>query len=562
MIGRVCLAWFVLLALGGFFLGFSGSVDDAHITYWSARVLASTGELLNYNLERVEQSSALLQVLVLALLHKITGFSVVTLGHVTTVLVSLTVFPVMLFLLRHCDAFGQRCAALFLATSPFYVYWTFSGMEGPWVALLLLLSVLVWSRFLETGKGGVYLVFVSASAQIARPEMPLVSVVSAGGILIMLQLFTAPMDSRLRRPLILLSIQLCIAALIFIGRWCYFGDLWPQPVSAKTGSGLLAGVLSGAQYLMASVWHIGLILPSLVVLFSVLLALKCRRKSIQTWLLIMFVLVYGGFVIASGGDWMTAGRFWVPVIPICVVLLARASQFYTLSRHWQCSLLICCMFGHVFHLWQAGSTELNGVPLWKQVLLTAEDQAYRYSFFERHGREHLHDIPTLAYLQPVVARLQADRSPEKPLVVMAGQAGMVMYYLASDWPGRIRVIDRNGLIERTFTDCPLASAMPRTRNGVGIGYEWVMDNRLALIEHCAFVMPDLIFDIDAGWNRKNRLALERQGYVVIYYQKGHIVDESVGGLLPLRRIGAGQYVAVTEAVYEALGRPAETRRIF
>jgi hypothetical protein len=89
-----------------------------------------------------------------------------------------------------------------------------------------------------------------------------------------------------------------------------------------------------------------------------------------------------------------------------------------------------------------------------------------------------------------------------------------------------------------------------------------MDNRLALIEHCAFVMPDLIFDIDAGWNRKNRLALERQGYVVIYYQKGHIVDESVGGLLPLRRIGAGQYVAVTEAVYEALGRPAETRRIF
>ncbi|HNL92071.1 MAG TPA: hypothetical protein PKH01_04140, partial [Pseudomonadales bacterium] len=63
------LSTVLLLLLGGFFLGFSGGVDDAHITYWAAESLVRNGEILNYNLDRVEQSSSLLQVLVLGLLR-------------------------------------------------------------------------------------------------------------------------------------------------------------------------------------------------------------------------------------------------------------------------------------------------------------------------------------------------------------------------------------------------------------------------------------------------------------------------------------------------------------
>ena len=53
--------------------------DDSHITYWPAYTLAHFGDILNYNGERVEQSSSLLHVLVLATFHKLTGVDVVTL---------------------------------------------------------------------------------------------------------------------------------------------------------------------------------------------------------------------------------------------------------------------------------------------------------------------------------------------------------------------------------------------------------------------------------------------------------------------------------------------------
>ena len=51
-----CFPALLMLVLGGFFLGFSGGVDDAHISYWSAWTLSHEAQLLNYNFERIEQS--------------------------------------------------------------------------------------------------------------------------------------------------------------------------------------------------------------------------------------------------------------------------------------------------------------------------------------------------------------------------------------------------------------------------------------------------------------------------------------------------------------------------
>ena len=75
-------------------------------------------------------------------------------------------------------------------------------------------------------------------------------------------------------------------------------------------------------------------------------------------------------------------------------------------------------------------------------------------------------------------------------------------------------------------------------------------------------MPDIIFDIETGWNRRNIAALEQAGYVFVYRQRGHIVDEPPDALLPLRKIGAGQFIAVSDAVWQQLGRPAPIERIF
>ncbi|AUX28516.1 MULTISPECIES: hypothetical protein [Sorangium] len=54
------IAAFVLL---GFVLLSAPGHDDSHITYWAAHTLEEHGQILNYNGERVEQSSSLAHVL-------------------------------------------------------------------------------------------------------------------------------------------------------------------------------------------------------------------------------------------------------------------------------------------------------------------------------------------------------------------------------------------------------------------------------------------------------------------------------------------------------------------
>ena len=74
------IAAFILL---GLVLFSAPGHDDSHITYWAAHTLKEHGQILNYNGERVEQSSSLAHVLLLALLGAVTRVSLPTLGPLT-----------------------------------------------------------------------------------------------------------------------------------------------------------------------------------------------------------------------------------------------------------------------------------------------------------------------------------------------------------------------------------------------------------------------------------------------------------------------------------------------
>lgn len=546
-----------LLALGGFFLGFSGSVDDAHITFWAAQVLGREGEILNYNFERVEQSSALLQVLLLALLQRISGLSVVTLGHFSTLIAAL--------LALFCTGrLAQRLAVsgvvmFLLATAPFFVYWSCGGMESPLLALLLLLLLLFAEDWLARGKLLLPLLLVSLAAQMARPEMPLVLCIF-GLALLPLQYLCKLSQWRWRALLFFVLIQFLCAAIITAWRWYYFDALAPQPVSAKAGGDLFSAVQFGWQYLQLTLLDWCLLLPTLLACAGVLLVLL--RRCDPLWLLLaLLATVYSAFVLLSGGDWMAAGRFWVPVLPLFVLLSMRTLETFRVDavRYF---LVAAIVLGNVIYLWRGTGIDFNGVPLWKRTKLVAADHTENYSFFELHAREHLHDIATLSFVQPLVEQCLAQKNDGQPLLVMAGQMGMVPFYLATQFGHRLHFQDRNGITERTLTHCPVAANLLRTRNGIGTGYEWLMDNREALARECGFAMPDLVFDIETGWNRRNIKALEDAGYVFVYRQRGHIFSETPGEWLLARKIGAGQFIAVSQAVWERLGRPAPVERKF
>lgn len=557
------IAALALLTLGGFFLGFSGSVDDAHITFWAAQALATEGSIVNYNFERVEQSSALLQVLVLALLHSISKIPVVALGHITTALAAMTTLFYTGKLAQRISPASHFPASLLLATSPFFVYWAFSGMESPLLALLLALLLLRTDSFLREQQSLAMIALLSLAAQMARPEMPIVLCIFA----LLLLTTRAALNCaawRWQSLGIFFSLQVACAALLAGWRYWYFGDFFPQPVSAKVSEAFWIALRHGLQYTQQMLLELHLLLFTALTVVGVVLVMVRWREPLSV-MLVLLLLAYSAFVIASGGDWMAAGRFWVPVMPIMAVLVALALHKCCTSASLRNALLCLIVVGNVLYLWRGTAIDFNGVPLWKKTRLVDSDHIEKFSFFERHAREHLHDIPTVNFVRPLIKQLIAARNVQgNPAAVniMAGQMGMVPFYLAQDFGKQLHFFDRNGITERTLTHCSPAANLPRTRNGIGTGYEWIIENRAALENQCSFAMPDIIFDIETGWNRRNIAALEQAGYVFVYRQRGHIVDEPPDALLPLRKIGAGQFIAVSDAVWQQLGRPAPIERIF
>jgi len=79
--------WPSLLLLLGFFVYGSTGHDDSHINFWNVHTLLTQGELVNYNGERVEQTTSLLQDFLTALLTLITHGNIVTLGYLVDIAV-------------------------------------------------------------------------------------------------------------------------------------------------------------------------------------------------------------------------------------------------------------------------------------------------------------------------------------------------------------------------------------------------------------------------------------------------------------------------------------------
>lgn len=551
----------LLLLLGGFFLGFSGSVDDAHITYWAAESLARYGEILNYNLDRVEQSSSLLQVLVLGGLNAVTGLSVVSLGHLTTIAIAIATLFFFCRLLRGLNLASS--GVLLLASAPFFVYWAFGGMEGPWLSLLLLLLVSALPVCLASRNLSLVVIALSLAAQLTRPEMPLVLCVFAL-LLFPLRAVLKIAQWPWRTLLLFWCMQGVIAGLLLAGRWWYFDDVFAQPVSAKAAGMALTTVAQGVQYFVQTWGNVCLLLMAILMAVGAVYALVIDKRP-QLMLAVLLAAIYTGFVITSGGDWMAAGRFWTPIMPLLclpvVLLLERAVKKPLLHY----GLLVLLVAANVVYLWRGTAIDFNGIPLWKKTVLTASDHPEQFSFFERHARENLHDIPVTVYAEALLGKIIALRELQgdtHPVVMMAGQMGMVPFYLSQAYAGKIRFIDRNGITERTLTHCQPASVLARTRNGLGVGYEWILNNRAGLEKECSVVMPDVVFDIEAGWNRRNITALEQAGYVFVYRQRGHVFAEPSDALLPLRKIGAGEFLAVSQTLWQQLGSPPPIKREF
>ena len=509
----LCLALCTLpLWIFGLLCGSTGH-DDSHITFWQAQALLDSGELHNYNGERIEQSSSLLMTLLTALTALVTRLSIVDSGYLLNLSGALlTLYLIWLLALRSNIATPWLPAAL-TALTPYFSYWAWSGMETTLAAacvMLFIFTLLAW-QIKSSASQSVALLCSAFALAAVRPEMVLLGPV----FLLMAAII-------LRRPALLLFIAPFF--LLSLWRYYYFGQWFPNPVYAKSGMIDLQKLLSGWEYFLRLFRHPVAALGASIILIAFFVSCAaCLRARLQNYLLTLcclWVVLYGAFVIASGGDWMKEGRFWVPLIApmwlaICLTFLSAKRTL--LTRY----VLPLILIGYAPFFINNYSL---GTPVWNysQQKTIAGSEA---SFFETANREHLRDWPALRTLQKLLPTLSSQDSllSAQPITIMSKQMGMVNYHIGLDFYSKFRVWDMAGLVDNTLRDCAVMAQDGFDKQGLRINYRKFFDRLPQAEKECGLRAPDIIYDI-YGWGETTPLPdfLRSQGYQIIFNQTGRV----------------------------------------
>ncbi|RME58682.1 hypothetical protein D6779_05945 [Candidatus Parcubacteria bacterium] len=546
---HLLLASLTFLSIGLAFFPSTGR-DDAYITFWVAHTLSSRGQILNYNGWLVEQSSSLLYSLLLALFQKATGASIVATGHVAGIAFGLVGLALVGWL---ASRLNLGATPLWLvALSPYYLYWTFSGMETSLTTALYVGMCLGMGGYFFNETGHFLLItMLVIAALLVRPEtfFVLCCVALGAWFLSHLPLHIAPQRIRVYIFLALVLIGQC---LLFAFRQQIFGAWFPQPVAVKIGGAILPKIHLGAAYLYHTLFS-SLAHGILAVLSTLGLALcahnvyKTRHVPAEGLIAVLIIASQIGFIIATGGDWMENGRFLVPFWPLYLTLgWYGVRQRVNISLR-RIVLIAFLLLEGLSTLHMARFTSTSS-PLWAQVpwntlaLSPSPVTQEKFSWFDYHNRVHLRDIPLILRLEQITNRLANTTSPPETLWIMSHQMGMVPFHVAKR-AEHIHFIDLYGLTDRLLSSCAVTRSHPRSINGIQISYAFFFANLDAIQQRCHIPKPDILFDLFTNPNELT--AITREGYVIVYIQEGEIRPRSFfhGSV-----VQANQFIAVRKSL--------------
>ncbi len=539
-------------------------IDDTHITFWAARAFARHGAIVNYNGAHVEQSSSLAMVLILGSLGFVLRFvSTPTLGWLVSLAAGVASVIVAPRLAREIAPRAARFVAPIVATCASLIHWASSGMETSLAGLAYLLLPIAVLRFVAAprAKRGAVLVAALLLFVTVRPETPIVllcALVAFSGAAAVS--FAWPRGRAAARPVLIRSLVVLALAAAVIGavvgfRWAYFGALVPRPVWAKS-SGPLRWE-DGARYFAHSVRAANPALIGAALSGVAVAAWRAVTGRLDAAFALAATLVFAGlsFVVASGGDWMPAGRFVVPLLPLCaVVAMGLASMLDPAVVRGAGLLAVPLVAGNVIAATAFLEGAGNGLSLplaWGQYRrFRAHVDPQRFSFMEL-GSGHIRDALVLEALTPIIERILATR--KGPLYLLSGQAGMVPYYAFQTAGGRARFIDMWSLTGGLLDAC--APPAQHDELGARISLDWFFAHAGDIERRCHVPEPDIVFS--DGRNATVLAKLRHWGYTIAYTQSGSL-GEIDKPLVP-RRLGSIDYfVAVRTDVWKALGLKPST----
>lgn len=567
----------LLLTVLTLFIYGPGGDDDTHISYTVALQLAETGEIANHSGNPVEQGSSLLHVTTLAasykLIHRLwPSVKLADIGPLFSLLAAVLCFPLLLNLARKCAITQHAYLLLCTTLSVSFSYWSLGGLESTLAALCFLcLVVSISNAYLSEQTSGItYLWSVYLSCLIVitvRPEgfFIITAFLLALQVLIWLNKTHNPGQDKYF-CLKILCASLLLFSILCLWRESYFGQWFPQPVYAKAEGVSVDKILYGFLYFVYSM-QLSIVLYTVALLFFLyLMFFKSRQFEFSFLVTISLCCSYLAFVVVSGGDWMTGGRFFTPIIPLLTLIILKALETFSFKRLYWFGLIFILMLETVFFALKFSTGEN---------ILLANDRGFvgktakfdrsvikdneRYSWSENHNLIHLRDMSTINQLIDIINAVKDQPTfKNKAIEVSSIQMGMIPYHLSLTFGSSIQLIDLRGLSSYHITQCRYFDNATRNWLGIKSSYE----KYFTAIEsgQCPdLLLPDIIYDLSnlAPENIEKRFkSIRARGYRIVYRQIGILQDRA-----GYRSFDAAMFIAVSNEIYQQLPQDLRAKEL-
>lgn len=289
--------------------------DDAFISYRYAENFIS-GRGLVFNLgEKVEGFSNFLWIMILTSFNLI-GLSPLWISKIISFLI--TLFLIFLTY-RTAEAFSldklTSClCALTLSFSGSLAYYSMSGLETVFYSFLLLLCVFMNEKYEKGPKKKPFLLLYVALLAVAltRPEGLLFLLISSGYHI--LKKIIAGIGIDIKKIIQFQLLFFAIYVFLILLRYWYYSDILPNTFYAKP-SGTF--VEQGYNALFANFTNA--LLSGSFLLIPVLFFF-IKKNHLNKYLYPLLFCIGQLVFMSYTGDWMALGRFFLPILPIVLIL--------------------------------------------------------------------------------------------------------------------------------------------------------------------------------------------------------------------------------------------------
>ncbi len=442
--GRLVAAGLLAIVLVAVLIRTAWLSDDAYITLRTVDNFVH-GRGLTWNAGvRTQAYTHPLWMFLLSAVYFVTReayYSTIFLGIV------LSLLTLLLFVLRIA---ATRAAALFgaaaLVLSSSYVTYSTSGLENSLTNLLLVLFFAISWSWPSGLKKLLVLSLVCSLTLLNRQDMLLL--LAPAYALALLEHRSVLQAERLKAlGLVALGFAPLIAWEAF--SLFYYGFAFPNTYYAKLATGVAQGELTlhGLNYLLQSARFD----PVAVVIIVGALVLAAWKRTARNLALALGILLYLGYVVWIGGDFMS-GRFVAAPFMVALILLC-SSDLFSSGRRVAIPLAVIALLGVLspyatLRIEQPAACAAQDIETWG----VGDERSCYYA-----GTGLLSQDPATPYRPShgLAATGIALRSDPQPVAIQ-GAIGMVGYHLGPD----TYVVDLNGLAEPLLARLPIPPDKP------------------------------------------------------------------------------------------------------